>query len=107
MFKSLIHYLQVVANAVAALLEIKETASRKDIFIVTPPIVQKLLTALNESSEWGQISILEALALYTPADTKEAEAMCERILPRLQHINASVVLGAIKVSRRTGTIVST
>lgn len=87
----------VVANSVAALLEIKDSSSRKDVFLVNSSLLQKLLTALNECTEWGQIGILEALAAYTPADSREAELVTERVLPRLQHVNASVVMSAIKV----------
>jgi AP-1 complex subunit beta-1 len=82
---------------VAALLEIRESSTRRDVFAINPLVLNKLLTALNECTEWGQISILEALATYTPADTREAEQVTERVLPRLQHINSSVVLTAVKV----------
>ncbi|RUO95773.1 Clathrin/coatomer adaptor, adaptin-like protein, partial [Jimgerdemannia flammicorona] len=46
---------------------------------------------------WGQIAILTSLAEYRPADAKEAEGICDRVVPRLQHANGSVVLSAIKV----------
>ncbi len=48
-------------------------------------------------SRWGQVFILNALAKYTPNDSREAEAICERVSPRLNHSNSAVVLGAIKV----------
>src|SRR4051812_29732809 len=48
---------------------------------------------------WGQIQILSSLAEYRAVDTKEAEYICERVLPRLQHANGGVVLAAIKVCR--------
>lgn len=35
--------------------------------------VQKILTAMNECNEWGVIYTLDAIALYTPEDAKEAE----------------------------------
>jgi len=50
----------VVANAVAALAEIQEL-SGKQVFEVTNTIVFKLLAALNECNEWGQVSILVPL----------------------------------------------
>jgi vesicle coat complex subunit len=37
------------------------------------------------------------LADYKAGDIKEAEGICDRVLPRLQHANGSVVLSAIKV----------
>lgn len=89
--------MKVVANSVSALLEIKENSARKDIFSISNNVLTKLLTALNESTEWGQICILEALAGYKPVDGKEAEMIAERVLPRLQHVNSSVVLTAVKV----------
>lgn len=46
---------------------------------------------------WGQIAILTALADYKPSGGKEAEGICDRVLPRLQHANGAVVLAAIKV----------
>lgn len=40
---------------------------------------------------------MEFLSNYIPADSKEAEMIVERILPRLSHINPSVVFAAVKV----------
>jgi len=40
---------------------------------------------------------LTTLADYVPKDEKEAENIVERVIPRLQHANASVVLSAVKV----------
>lgn len=54
----------VVANAVAALAEIQE-ASGKDVFKVTSNSLFKLLAALNECTEWGQVFILDSLVNYT------------------------------------------
>jgi vesicle coat complex subunit len=60
----------VVANAVAALTEINET---KPLIEMNTQTVNKLLTALNECTEWGQVFILDALANYTPKDEREAQ----------------------------------
>ncbi|CAI5444670.1 unnamed protein product [Caenorhabditis angaria] len=84
----------VVANAVAALTEINE---QKTVIEVNSQMVNKLLTALNECTEWGQVFILDALAGYTPRDDREAQNICERISPRLAHANAAVVLSTVKV----------
>lgn len=86
----------VVANAVAALAEIGEVSGNFHDYI-NESSVNKLLTALNECTEWGQIFILDALSQYTPKDANEAQRTCERVTPRLQHANAAVVLSAIKV----------
>mgnify|MGYP002716763127 CR=1 FL=1 len=88
----------VVANAVAALSEINEASSSgKSLVELNMQTINKLLTALNECNEWGQVFILDALSNYTPADDREAQSICERVTPRLAHANAAVVLSAVKV----------
>ena len=89
----------VVANSVAALSEISE-ASGKDVMDVTQAVLQKLLAALNECTEWGQVFILDSLSKYTPDGEKEAEGIVERVSPRLQHANSAVVMSAVKVILR-------
>ena len=120
----------VVANALAALSEIREM-STQDVVKYTPQLLFKLLRALNECTEWGQVSlplgvqacpspalpleachrssyfipdaqvfILDALSSYRTDNPKDAEAIIERVTPRLQHANAAVVLSAVKVRRR-------
>jgi AP-1 complex subunit beta-1 len=79
----------VVANSVQA----PETRA----LLVTPPILKKLLMAMNECTEWGRITILTVLADYVAADVKESEHICERVIPQFQHVNPSVVLAAVKV----------
>lgn len=86
----------VVANAVAALAEIQDHSS-KPIFEITSHTLSKLLTALNECTEWGQVFILDALSKYKAADAREAENIVERVTPRLQHANCAVVLSAVKM----------
>ncbi|KAA0193636.1 hypothetical protein HAZT_HAZT007169 [Hyalella azteca] len=87
----------VVANAVASLNEINEASSSGvPLMELTMPIINKLLTALNECTEWGQVFILDALSQYQPKDEREAQSICERIIPRLAHANAAVVLSAVK-----------
>ncbi|OXG84467.1 clathrin binding protein [Cryptococcus neoformans var. grubii Br795] len=108
----------VVANAVAALGDIHEASlnlpppqpgspnddespssarPNESLFIIDPPTLTKLLVALNECSEWGRIAILTTLARYRTNDEKESEHICERVMPQFQHVNAAVVLGAVKV----------
>jgi AP-1 complex subunit beta-1 len=95
----------VVANAVAALSEIA-SASDKDVMQVNATILQKLLAALNECTEWGQVFILDALSKYIPGDSREAEGIIERVSPRLQHANSAVVMSAVKVILMYMAIVS-
>ena len=97
--------IQVVANTVAALTDIHNSAvaagSTEEIFVITSNVLSKLLIALNESSEWGRVAILNALARYDTESDQESEHICERVVPQFQHANASVVLAAVKVSSRS------
>ena len=89
---------QVVANAVAAISEIMETSQTAgQVLDINSQIINKLLTALNECTEWGQVFILDSIANYTPKDEREAQSICERVTPRLAHANSAVVLSAVKV----------
>ena len=91
----------VVANAVAALTEICDTSpSARSQFELNPALVNKLLTSLNECAEWGQVFVLDSLALYVPNDEREAKNICERVTPRLAHSNSAVVLSAVRVILR-------
>ncbi|KAG7278178.1 hypothetical protein CRUP_002138 [Coryphaenoides rupestris] len=87
----------VVANAVAALSEISESHPNSNLLDLNPQNINKLLTALNECTEWGQIFILDCLSNYNPKDEREAQSICERVTPRLSHANSAVVLSAVKV----------
>ena len=64
--------------------------------------INKLLTALNECTEWGQVFILDSLSNFSPKDERETQSICERITPRLAHANAAVVLSAVKVINING-----
>jgi AP-1 complex subunit beta-1 len=87
----------VVANSVTALAEIGETSPEVKILDINGNTLRKLLMALNECTEWGRVKILTTLADYKTTDVKEAEHICERVVPQFQHVNASVVLAAVKV----------
>lgn len=98
-------YVKVVANTVAALTDIHVAATSQPstsssdpaVFTITTAILNKLLIALNECSEWGRVAVLNALARYVAQDEKESEHICERVVPQFQHANGSVVLAAVKV----------
>lgn len=92
----------VVANAVAALNDIHEAAQDvhvggAPVFVLDSDVLMKLLVALNECTEWGRIVILNTLGTYRSVDEREAEHICERVMPQFQHANGAVVLGAVKV----------
>jgi len=86
----------VVSNAVAALSELASLGNPR-VFTITPSTLSKLLAAISECQEWGQVYILDALANYSPKNAREAESIVERITPRLQHSNCAVVMGAVRV----------
>jgi vesicle coat complex subunit len=87
----------VVANSVTALSEIHHTAPETQALQVTANTLRKMLMALNECTEWGRVTILSTLAEYRAVDVKESEHICERVAPQFQHVNAGVVLAAVKV----------
>jgi len=87
----------VVANSVTALVEIQEVAPETKALVITSTQLKKMLLALNECTEWGRVTLLTTLAEYKAADVKEAEHICERVVPQFQHVNPSVVLAAVKV----------
>ena len=59
----------VVANAVAALAEIAEV-SGKDVLQVTRESIKKLLRALNECTEWGQVSCHSASTTHCTEEAR-------------------------------------
>lgn len=87
----------VVSNACAALLEISKASGKNYIRIKNSSSLNKLIAAVNDCNEWGQIYILEAISTFETTDSKESENIIERVLPRLAHNNPAVILGAIKV----------
>merc|ERR1719503_338957 len=90
----------VVANAVAGIAEISESSGENLLDFENKGTIPKLLAALNECNEWGQVFILDALAAYKPSDSGDAESITERITARLSHANPAVVLAGIKVVLR-------
>lgn len=60
-------------------------------------LLGRLLVAINECMEWAQVFILDYLCRYDPKSQDEAEMIVDRVLPRLSHINPSVVFGCIKL----------
>ena len=89
---------------VAATSQPSTSSSDPGVFVITPSILNKLLIALNECSEWGRVAILNALARYETQDDKESEHICERVVPQFQHVNGSVVLAAVKVCFDVGPL---
>lgn len=58
----------------AALSEINDSSpSGVPLVEMNAATINKLLTALNECTEWGQIFILDSLSNYNPKDEREAQ----------------------------------
>lgn len=92
----------VASNAVASLTEMAECSGRPDLLALDESTIQKLLAALSECTEWGQVVILDAIsASFTQTSdaitSRMAEMVVERITARLSHANQSVVLSAVRV----------
>ena len=86
----------VIANAMSALNEISILSGVNQIQIKSK-VLKRILEAIPQANEWGQVSILDALILYNPKKPSHAEEIIEGVLPRLNHTNPSVVMSAIKV----------
>ncbi|KAH7096112.1 Adaptor protein complex beta subunit [Auriculariales sp. MPI-PUGE-AT-0066] len=86
----------VVSNAVVALMEISDRSDKIDLKL-NFTVANKLVVAMGECSEWGQIYILDSLLSFVPQSFQEAEQLADRIVIRLQHANSAVVLTSIKV----------
>jgi vesicle coat complex subunit len=93
----------VLANAIASLEEIAILSGRVHIK-VDQQLLSRILVAINECMEWAQVFILDFLSKYSPKDEKEAEMyinhllrIIDRVIPRLSHINPSVVFSSIRL----------
>ena len=86
----------VVANAMSALSEISTLSGVNQLKIKSKNLPH-ILDSIAKASEWGQVQILDALILYNPKKSSHAEEVIEAVIPRLSHVNQSVVMSAIKV----------
>lgn len=88
----------VVANALVALLEIS-VLSGENCLTINSKTLKRVLAALNEANEWGQVFILDAIINYSPTKkvSKKSEDIIDAVIPRLSHANPAVVLSALKV----------
>lgn len=66
-------------------------------FSLNVPTANKLLSALDESTEWSQCYLMESLMTVYPDDPLEAGLLADRISPRLQHANSGIVLSAVRI----------
>jgi vesicle coat complex subunit len=80
-----------VFNCVVTLMEIDGPKS-----LATKQIVYGLINRLKDFTEWAQVTILEIVALYPPADKTETFDVMNALEDRLQHSNSAVVLATVK-----------
>ena len=80
-----------VFNCVVTLMEIDGPKS-----LATKQIVYGLINRLKDFTEWAQVTILEIIALYPPADKTETFDVMNALEDRLQHSNSAVVLATVK-----------
>ena len=86
----------VIANCIAALIEISTTKG-KDILNINWKKCKHLMGALHENNEWTQIYLLEGISRYNPKKQDEINEIIERVLPSVSHGNSGVVLSVIKI----------
>ena len=80
-----------VFNCLVTLMEIDGPKS-----LATKQIVYGLINRLKDFTEWAQVTILEIVALYPPADKTETFDVMNALEDRLQHSNSAVVLATVK-----------
>ena len=86
----------VVANAMSALSEISILSGVNQIKIKSKNL-KNILDSLSKANEWAQVQILDALIFYNPKKSSHAVEVIEGVMPRLSHVNQSVVMSTIKV----------
>ncbi|ODQ63690.1 AP-2 complex subunit beta [Nadsonia fulvescens var. elongata DSM 6958] len=86
----------VVASALASLNDITEKSADLRLTL-DKSHASKLIHSLNDCNEWSQVYVLNALMAYLPQTSEEAVSLVGRVMPRLQHSNASVVLNTVKL----------
>lgn len=86
----------VLASAIVALSEISLLSGENYLKINTKTL-KRILNALNEANEWGQVYILDCLVNYKKKKTKYAEMIIEATVPLFSHLNPAVIMSAVKV----------
>ena len=86
----------VLSSAIVSLSEIS-LLSGENYLKINSKMLKKILNALNECNEWGQIYILDCLVNYKKKKTKYAEMIIDATVPLFSHINPAVIMSACKV----------
>lgn len=75
--------LNFVSYAIAALMDVAQSKACE--LGVDVPTANRFLTAVDDAGEWAQIGLLGDVMTVSVDGSQEAEALIERICPRLQH----------------------
>ena len=87
----------VLSSAIVALSEIS-LLSGNNYLNIDSKLLKRILIALNEANEWGQIYILDALiTCNNKKKAKYAEMIIDATVPLFSHINPAVIMSAVKV----------
>ena len=83
----------VVTNVIVALQEIMQGEGG---MAINQPIIHHLLNRIKDFSEWGQVSVLDLVTKYAPANDQELFGIMNLLDPCLRASNAAVVLATTK-----------
>lgn len=86
----------VVGSIVQTLLSITQTAQGMH-FVVDLPVSLRLARMLDSAPDFSRVAILSGLMQFAPATAEDAQQLAALLQPSLRHINAAVVLGAVRV----------
>jgi AP-4 complex subunit beta-1 len=84
----------VITDVINALNEVLATEGG---MVFNTQIVTYLLNRLRDFHEWGQCTVLDLVAKYTPSSDKEMFDIMNLLEDRLKHSNSAVVMGTTKV----------
>ncbi|KAA8492396.1 Beta-adaptin-like protein C [Porphyridium purpureum] len=92
----------VVSTAVASLCDIASLDGIQDdargILQLDRKTLHIFLAALNETNEWGQVAILDAIASNARIESaSDADAIVERVSSRLQHTSHAVTMSTVRL----------
>jgi len=59
--------------------------------------LKNIIDALSKANDWAKVQILNTLVFYNTKKSSHAEEEIEGVMPRLSHVNQSVVMINIKV----------
>ena len=59
--------------------------------------MKNIIDALSKANDWAKVQILNTLVFYNTKKSSHAEEVIEGVMPRLSHVNQSVVMINIKV----------